>query len=511
METRKRERLLRPLLIGIILLVINVYWIIVAEAMFFRVHMTVISLFFNCVYTLFVVVILNQVIKKFLPKSSLSKSELLMIYTMVTMASAMAGHGLMQLLIPIMGHAFWYATPENEWADTFHRYLPDWLTVQNHEILQDHYKGYSTFYTMEHIRAWIIPVLSWTGFIFVFVFLMLCVNVIVRKQWVEQEKLAYPIIQLPYELIDEPNRFFKNKIMWIGFGIAAAIDILNGLHQIFPAVPGLHVKLNNIGRYFVSRPWNAIGWTPISFYPFVIGMAFFIPLDLSFSLWFFFLFWKAQRVLWYALGFSMSGGSFSGFRSIIEQSSGAYLAVFAMAMWATRKHLWNVFKKVFGRGQDIDDSNEPISYRAAVIGMMIGGLLLLGFCYQAGMSIWVAVIFFVVYFGIITSITRMRAEMGVPVHDMHNGGPDQLMSTGIGTRMLGARNLSILSLFWFFNRAHYSDVMPYQLETFKIAEKTESSNRNMFIAMLVAVFLGIIATFWGFLHQSHQVGMAGRL
>jgi hypothetical protein len=297
---------------------------------------------------------------------------------MLNMGSAMAGHGLMQLLIPIMGHAFWYATPENEWAETFHRYLPKWLTVQDINVLRDHYMGFSTFYTAKHIKAWIIPVLSWTGFIFVFVFLMICVNIVVRKQWVEHEKLAYPMIQLPYEMIGQTSSFFKSRLMWIGFGVAAFLDILNGMHQIWPAVPGISLKLNNIGRYFVNKPWNAVGWTPISFYPFVIGMAFFIPLDLSFSLWFFLLYWKAQRVIMYALGLSMSGGSFSGYRSIIEQSSGAYLAIFFVAMWSSRRHLWLVLKKILVRKSAIDDSQEPMSYRSVFICMIIGRRC---FCY----------------------------------------------------------------------------------------------------------------------------------
>ena len=222
MQSSERNRILRPLLIGSVLLFVNCYWIVIAEAMWFTVHITVISLFFNTIFTLLLVILLNQLVKKFFPKSGLSNGELLMIYIMVTMGSAMAGHGLMQLLIPIMGHAFWYATPENEWADTFHRYLPNWLTVQDKDILREHYRGESTFYTMKHIEALIVPVLAWTAFIFVFVFLMVCINVIVRKQWVEQEKLAYPMIQLPYEMIGQTSTFFRSHVMWIGFGIAAA-------------------------------------------------------------------------------------------------------------------------------------------------------------------------------------------------------------------------------------------------------------------------------------------------
>ncbi|MDQ1318533.1 MAG: hypothetical protein QG588_2195 [Candidatus Poribacteria bacterium] len=441
----------------------------------------------------------------------MSTSEKLIINEMINMSSGMAAHGFMQLLLPIMGHAFWYATPENDWVNLFHRYLPTWLTIQDKKALIDHYTGNSTLYTVEHLKVWIVPVLFWTGFIFVFVFLMICINVIVRKQWVDQEKLAYPIIQVPYELIGQSSSLLRNKLLWIGFAVAASLDIMNGLHSLIPAVPYIHLKLTDMGRYFTSKPWNAIGWLPISFYPFVIGLAFFIPLDLSFSLWFFYLFWKMQRVLWYVLGFSSAEGSFSGYKSIIEQSSGAYLALFVVAMWVSRKHLWLVLKRVFTNKSVIDDSNEPVSYRTATMGLLIGGILLLIFCYEAGMSIWVAIIFFVVYFAIITAITRMRAEMGVPVHDMHNGGPDLLMTSLIGSRALGPQNVSILTLFWFFNRAHYSDIMPHQLEAFKLAEKTNTRGKHIFIAMLISVFVGIVATFWAFLHNSHHIGMAGRV
>ncbi len=230
------------------------------------------------------------------------------------------------MLIPLMSHPFWYATPENDWEASFHRYLPMWLTVRDLNVLQGYYKGYS-FYSAKYIKAWITPVLLWTGFIFVMVFIMICINVVFRKRWVEQERLAYPMIQLPYEMIDRTSSFFRSKLMWIGFGIIVVLDTINGIHTIWPVVPGLSLKLVNINQYITAKPWSAIGDISIVFYPFLMGLAFFIPLDLSFSMWFFFLFWKAQRILWYVLGLSAGGGGFGpGYRVIIEQASGAYLA-----------------------------------------------------------------------------------------------------------------------------------------------------------------------------------------
>ena len=46
------------------------------------------------------------------------------------------------------------------------------------------------------------PVLIWTGFIATLLFVMQCINVILRKQWTDRERLSYPIIQLPLEMTD---------------------------------------------------------------------------------------------------------------------------------------------------------------------------------------------------------------------------------------------------------------------------------------------------------------------
>ena len=85
--------------------------------------------------------------------------------------------------------------------------------------------------------------------------------------------------------------------MWLSFGIVAILDVLNGLHVLFPAVLYLHLKLTNISQYFTEKPWSLMGTTQVSFYPFMIGIGFFLPLDLSFSCWFFFLLRQLSRVL----------------------------------------------------------------------------------------------------------------------------------------------------------------------------------------------------------------------
>ena len=107
------------------------------------------------------------------------------------------------------------------------------------------------------------------------------INVLMRRQWVESEKLTYPIIQLPLRMIDYPAGLYSNKLLWVGIAIAGGLDILNELHHIFPAIPGINLKLHNLNRYFTVHPWNGVGWFPISFYPFVIGSSYHLVFFIS--------------------------------------------------------------------------------------------------------------------------------------------------------------------------------------------------------------------------------------
>ncbi len=489
----------RALLIGILLIPVNSYWIMDSRGQGFP---TTVSLYFNVIFCIFALICLNYILKRISPKITLSQGELLTVYVMLAISSSITGHDMGRVLVALPSHPFWYATPENEWAELFHRYIPTWLSARDKNLLSNYYKGDSNFYTIENLKFWATPVLWWSSFVFFLVFAMVCINAIVRRQWTEQEKLSYPVMQLPLEMtgFGGLSGLMKNKVMWIGFGIAGAIDIINGLNFLYPTVPSFGGRLYDLQPFFTSKPWDAIGWTPVAIFPFAIGMAFFIPLDLSFSCWVFYIFWKWQRIMASVLGLN----NLPSFPYIEEQAFGAYMGLFMIAIWTTRKHLLNVLKK-FIKGGDKADSKEPMPYRMAII-CLIGSLAyLIGFCIMAGMSVWVTVLFFIIYYAISTSICRMRAELGSPVHDLHFIGPDQTLPKFFGTRLLGPANLTMFSYLYFFNRAYRGHPMPHQLEGFKLAERTGISNRRLLIAMTIAIFLAPLATFWSHIHISYKI------
>ena len=150
-------------------------------------------------------------IKKIQPDWTLTQSELLTIYILLCMGSVIALHDFGQILVPLIGHVSWFETPENEWRDLFFRYMPKWLTIQDKSILEGYYEGESTLCSLARFKAWIPPMLWWTMFIVVLLFVMVCIDAILREKWTENEKLAYLSIELPVIMTQSSGtQFFSN-------------------------------------------------------------------------------------------------------------------------------------------------------------------------------------------------------------------------------------------------------------------------------------------------------------
>lgn len=497
----------RAVLIGLILIPPMTFWIMEVECVWHSGHPTSISLMWGVVFTMFVIILINLLVKRLFPNSALTQGEMITIYVMLCMAAGLAGHDTLQLTIPAIPHAFWFDTPENEWQELIHPHVPRWLVVSDKNIMRGFYEGETPFYTKETIMAWLPLTLWWTAFIGALGMIMICLNVFVRKQWTEHEKLAYPIIQLPIAITEGggTSKFFKNRMLWYGFGIAALIDVINGLNHFYPQIPRIPVRHNyhNIGQYFTEKPWNAVGSIPLPLYPFVIGLGFLLPLDLSFSLWFFYLFRKGQEVATSAIGVRLPG-----FPYLSEQSAGAWFGLFFIAIWVTRSHLKEVFKKVIGMKTNLDDSEEPISYRMATILTIVSFTFIIWFCLKAGMTLGIIIPFFVIFYAFSLAITRARAELGPPAHEMAGMmNSQQILVNVLGARRVGVNNLTVSMYFWFFSgRGYREHIMPHQLEGFKMAERARMSNKKLVLAMALAIIVGSLASFWALVSELYRIG-----
>jgi hypothetical protein len=234
---------------------------------------------------------------------------------------------------------------------------------------------------------------------------------------------------------------------------------------------------------------------------------------LSFSCWFFYLFFKAERIIGAALGLR----GMPKFPYIDEQGAGAYIGLCLFALWVGRRHIRHVILRIFQGDQEkigasylpMTMSGDRIIYRWATLGVLIGSVFILVFCLRAGMSFFIIVLFFLIYSALSIAVTRLRAELGPPVHDFHFASPIELLVDTYGSRRLGGRNLTMLAYLFFFNRAHRSHPMPNQLEAMKMAEIRRVPIRTIISALILASALGTIASGWSFLHLAYKYGTFG--
>ena len=480
---------------------INCYFLIQMELVRYTFPTWVVPLS-NVIFILTAVMLINGVIRLLNSNVALGQGELLFLYVTLSFATSLAGCDVFQAILSVLGHSFWFATEENEWRTLFWHHLPEWLTVSDRDALRGYYLGESSLYHSLHLRVWVPVVGAWLLLFTVIAFIFLCLNTILRRQWAQRERLTFPIIQLPLAMTNPTSGFFRNKRMWIGFAIAAGISLFNGLSHLYPVIP--HIPVTRRFFSFHEPPLSLYGTIITAFYPFAIGIMFLMPLDVLFSTTLFYFLYRNEVALAKAVGWS----SIPRFPYLNEQTIGAFVGLCFFFGWTGKRHFKAVLRSALpsrGREPPIQQHDEPMSYRVAVWGFVIGTLLFAFLLYKAGMAVWLALTFAVLFLITPLVTTRIRAESGIFVHAYHWQAPRYILNTILGTHHLGARNLTALSV-CFFNRDYRPQQMPHQLEAFKIAELANINQRRMLLTVIIATIFGVIVAFWVQLHFYYKFG-----
>ena len=93
----------KAIVVGLILVVVNAYWVGVASELWYAVY-TLVSPFSNAIFTLTVLITVNVFLSRFASSLAFTAGELLLIYIMVTMVSTISGHAMMAILMGTLAH-----------------------------------------------------------------------------------------------------------------------------------------------------------------------------------------------------------------------------------------------------------------------------------------------------------------------------------------------------------------------------------------------------------------------
>ena len=124
------------------------------------------------------------------------------------------------------------------------------------------------------------------------------------------------------------------------------------------------------------------------------------------------------------------------------------------------------------------------------------------------MSFWVSAAFFVQYYLMSMIVGRIRAEMGLPTHELERLGPTVMQGNVLGPQILGKQNLTGLSMFFSFTRGIRNIPLPHQFEALFFEKKVGLNGRKLLIWSIVMVSAAQAwALFWFlFLGYRHGLG-----
>lgn len=451
---------------------------------------------------------LNLVLRALLPAFAFSQGELITAYVMMTSSTVLASSGGIHFLIPTLAAAFHFATPTNRWS-VFHQYIPTWFAPRDQAVLDPFYIGGSSV----PIQAWVTPFLVWGGFFFALAFATLCLSALLRKEWVDNERLTFPTVVLPLELTDERQPLLRNKLMWLGFALPFAIGTINNLSLNFPDIPGLSLRNSDVSPYLTSAPWNAVEYLPVGFYPFVVGIAYLLSLEVTFSYWFFYLLTKVQLVGAAAAGWRLAGSPVESTVPYLPyQGAGAFLAIPLISLWLARDYLKHVLRSILGlRGGVPDEAGEPIRYRWASLGFLLSLGAMIYVCWAAGMSAMMAALLLSISLLYILAATRIRAEAGTAWLFGPDVDPNLLVTTTLGAGYLRPVDLTIMAYLRFMTTSDLRCLsMPHQLDGLRMAGASGLNMRRLLLAMLVAIVMVIAVGFWAGLAIWYRLGAAAK-
>jgi hypothetical protein len=490
----------RAVALGLLLVPINSWWLTHIEYVRYSDNATTSALFFHCFAVLLILVGLGHLLRRFGPRWALSRQEILIVYVILVVASALGGHDQLQILFTTIAWVYQNATPENRWADDILPHVPHHLVVCDERALSRLFRGDSSLYAPGNFGPWIEPLLWWSAFALVLVWTLLCLMAIFRRQW-DRERLNYPIASVPLQFTSSRNNPLDSKLFWGAFSVAFVIQMVRLAHNLWPAVPTLNIGVYNYS--FRALPWSAAGAIPLSSYPFSYGLAYLLPLQLAFSVWFFMWLARVQLIVAALLGFTQ----YRRFPFVQQQGVGAYFGIAFFVLWAARAHLARTFRQAFGAAKiSAEDRQEPLPSSVSVWGFFGGVAFLVWFSLNAGMGLGAALAFWAIFLTIVLTLTRLRAELGLPTIELYQVGADDILQNLCGSKAFSRKDLTVMTLYFWLVRTHRQLPMPVQADALRIGEQAGVKLRPLSMVLLAAAAVAIISSFWAYLHVMYQVG-----
>lgn len=401
---------------------------------------------------------------------SLSRSELALIFCMLFATTRFWSSSYAVLPLSLGAGAFYYASPANNY-ELLHRYIPQSLVPHDKLVIKAFYEGASG--GRVPWREWIPILAMWTLSTALLWVSLLGLTFLFRRRWVNDEKLVFPIAQVPLSLLDEQTPIKNLRPFWFGFLIPFLLHGWNGLSVYFPTIPSVPLHSIPIGFLFADPPWSILSDMTVDFYPSVIGTAYLTSMDVALGFWFFHFLRNLERVALFSLGLQPGGVDHGGIDAITRgQEVGAFFALCGILAWSIRQ---NMKTASMAKGEKVG----LLAFALGLIGLVV-------FWTLVGADWWAALAYFVTFFVVMLVLARISCQGGFMfvAMDFH---PHNISGYLFGQMSVGLKNL-VAMMFPHMAYMMERDVvpLPYLMNSVKVASETGLSDREFVVGVSTA-------------------------
>ena len=434
----------------------------------------------------------------------IGKGERAVIYAGLVIGVSVTASGLMHRFLPGLVTGFYggFASPSGPYIQ-FLKLIPQWAVPGGANELA----AVGAFEGSISVpwNLWLIPMLAWAVFFVALFLTCFCLVAIFRDRWIETERLGFPLLEMPISLLN--GQIFTTRAFYWGFLSTVGLFGINGLHHYYPAVPEIVLSLN-FSDFLLDEPWKAMApfETPFVFEisPLLVGVAFLIPVEVSFSTWIFFLITRVQLLLTELVGRSEFRGDFipghgspwldwpGHFPFFMPQARGGILFLIFFGLWTARKSLLSMFNPK----------------RPQVLGFILGFSLLWVWIFMLGVPVWIAGFSLIFFFILSLGFARLRLDGGLPI----NGVPQIVgyiffVALGTGPGIFANETYVALALLAVLGFTCVGIWPAVQFEGLKLAELTGVSYRKMVLGMCVGLVVGLASGYVFSLQTIYDYGI----
>jgi hypothetical protein len=456
-------------------------------------------------------VFLGPLIKLVRREWAFRQSELMLVWCMVIVGSAIPGDGLGSFWYSVVaGGPYFARRADVQWtSDGSLTFAPDALvlskdpkSVPARQYFEKSEEGRVPW------RVWARPLLSWAAFYVPMFLAVLFMCAILRRQWVESERLMFPLASVPLEFSEGSAEggllpgLFSNRAFIGGLVACAVLRFLSAIPLFFGAANPWSISLP-LYDMVQGTPLEPMSLDNFSLSYTSIGFGYLVPTDVSLSVWFFFLFARTELLAgrWLAIP-SAEGGSWSKLMS--WQQLGCNIMFVIGMLYLARRHLWAVVRKALRLSRGDEDAQEPVRYFWAFWGFVLSMAFCVAWHRYFGMPVLLATYGLLLLFCWFLAYARVVAQGGLYIARPMWHLQDAVQST---TGRLGGSGAFLMSAHE--NMLLYGATImlaPVAMDSFRISSVFTRRKRLFIVALTCSILVALVATSYMVLKQAYGMG-----